>query len=570
MSEDDPTERPDTATFSMFSDEETGPQGDGGYQVLARKYRPRRFEDLIGQEAMVRTLRNAFETDRIAHAFMLTGVRGVGKTTTARLLARALNYRSADTDQPSIMLDPPGEHCEAIMAGRDPDVLELDAASRTGVADMRELLEGARYSPVSARYKVYVIDEVHMLSIAAFNALLKTLEEPPGHVKFIFATTEIRKVPVTVLSRCQRFDLKRLDPAALAQHLGRVAAREGASVSDEGLALIARAAEGSVRDGLSILDQAIVQTSDGGSVSAEAVRDMLGLGDRGRLMDVFDMAVHGRGKEALAEVDDQLLAGAEPLVLLKDLMDICAAVASAQVAGDDYAPAAPSDQVERTRALAQYLTPAQVSRYWQMLLSGYRDTQTAPDTATALRMVVLRLVSAAGLPSPEEAARMIAESAAGAGAGSGGSAGASPSGGGAGPTGFDEVVDRLKARREALLLGEVETYIRPAAAAPGRIECALVDGAPEGLLRRLASFLEEDTGHAWDILQVETTAETLKDRAERVRREKIDAVRAHPKVQSALAALPGAEIVEVRQEGPVEPGNDRGNVIDMDRKRASS
>ena len=567
MSEDDLSQAPDTATVSMFSDAETGPQGEGGYQVLARKYRPRRFEDLIGQEAMVRTLTNAFETDRIAHAFMLTGVRGVGKTTTARLLARALNYRSGERDRPSVTLDPPGEHCEAIMAGRHPDVLELDAASRTGVADMRELLDGARYSPVSARFKVYVIDEVHMLSIAAFNALLKTLEEPPDHVKFIFATTEIRKVPVTVLSRCQRFDLKRLDTQALGEHLGRVAEREGASVSDEGLALIARAAEGSVRDGLSILDQAIVQASEGETVRAEAVRDMLGLGDRGRLMDVFDMAVHARGKDALAELDDQLLAGGEPLVLLKDLLDICAEVASAQVAGEAYAPAAPSDQVERTRALAGSLTPAQAARYWQILLSGYRDTQTAPDTSTALRMVVLRLVAAAGLPSPEDAARMIAETAAG---GSGAGEGAPPGSGGAGPTGFDEVVDRLKARREALLLGEVETYIRPASAVPGRLECALVEGAPDGLLRRLASFLEEDTGHAWDIRQVETRAETLKDRAERIRREKIETVRAHPKVQSALAALPGAEIVEVRQEGPVDPDAGKGNVIGMRPRRASS
>ncbi|MEL6752774.1 MAG: DNA polymerase III subunit gamma/tau, partial [Pseudomonadota bacterium] len=335
----------------MFTDEETGVSQDGeGYQVLARKYRPRRFEDLIGQEAMVRTLRNAFETDRIAHAFMLTGVRGVGKTTTARLLARALNYKTDETNSPSIVLDPPGEHCEAIMAGRHPDVLELDAASRTGVADMRELLDGARYAPVSARYKVYVIDEVHMLSVAAFNALLKTLEEPPGHVKFIFATTEIRKVPVTVLSRCQRFDLKRLDPPALAEHLGRVAEREGAKISEDGLALIARAAEGSVRDGLSILDQAIVQTTDGGEVTGADLRDMLGLGDRSRLLDVFDMAVKGDAKAALAEADDQVHGGADPLVLLKDLLDIAAEVASAQVGGEDYAPAAPKDWIERTRA----------------------------------------------------------------------------------------------------------------------------------------------------------------------------------------------------------------------------
>ena len=285
----------DDATFSMFGEEEMGSaEAKAPYQVLARKYRPKLFSDLIGQEAMVRTLRNAFETGRIAHAFMLTGVRGVGKTTTARLLARAFNYEGADHDGPSLKLDPPGEHCKAIMESRHPDVLELDAASRTGVADMRDLLDGVRYSPQAARYKVYIIDEVHMLSTASFNALLKTLEEPPPHVKFIFATTEIRKVPVTVLSRCQRFDLKRLETAELAAHLAKIAAREGAKISEEGITLIARAAEGSVRDGLSILDQAIVQGLDGGEISGEAVRDMLGLGDRLRLLDVFEYAVTGK------------------------------------------------------------------------------------------------------------------------------------------------------------------------------------------------------------------------------------------------------------------------------------
>ncbi|MEL6322912.1 MAG: DNA polymerase III subunit gamma/tau, partial [Pseudomonadota bacterium] len=294
----------------MFGEAETGGSDDGGYQVLARKYRPKLFSDLIGQEAMVRTLSNAFETGRIAHAFMLTGVRGVGKTTTARLLARALNYRTSDEDAPSLTLDPPGEHCQAIMESRHPDVLELDAASRTGVADMRDLLDGARYAPVSARYKVYIIDEVHMLSTAAFNALLKTLEEPPLHVKFIFATTEIRKVPVTVLSRCQRFDLKRLDPIGLAKHLGRIAEAEGVTVSEEGCALIARAAEGSVRDGLSILDQALVQHVDGETVSAAAVRDMLGLADRSGwdfvaddLIRLSDWAEPDAGRRLWSDVD---------------------------------------------------------------------------------------------------------------------------------------------------------------------------------------------------------------------------------------------------------------------------
>ena len=309
MSDTDSDTERDDATFSMFGDDEAGAR-PRAYEVLARKYRPRRFEDLIGQEAMVRTLSNAFETGRIAHAFMLTGVRGVGKTTTARLLARALNYTSADHDGPSVKLDPLGEHCEAIMASRHPDVLELDAASRTGVADMRDLLDGSRYAPVSAKHKVYIIDEVHMLSNASFNALLKTLEEPPPHVKFIFATTEIRKVPITVLSRCQRFDLKRLESEALSKHLAKVASKEGANVSEEGLALIARAAEGSVRDGLSILDQAIVQALDGDQVTGERVRDMLGLGDRLRLLDAFEFAIQGEAQKAVDEVTEQVRAGA--------------------------------------------------------------------------------------------------------------------------------------------------------------------------------------------------------------------------------------------------------------------
>ena len=558
MSETESPEERDDATFSMFTDEETGaPSKDGGYQVLARKYRPRRFEDLVGQDAMVRTLRNAFETDRIAHAFMLTGVRGVGKTTTARLLARGLNYRSDKVDAPSIQLDPPGEHCEAIMAGRHPDVLELDAASRTGVADMRELLDGARYAPVSARFKVYVIDEVHMLSLAAFNALLKTLEEPPRHVKFIFATTEIRKVPVTVLSRCQRFDLKRLDPPALADHLGKVAGREGTTVSQEGLALIARAAEGSVRDGLSILDQAIVQTTDGGEVTGEAVRDMLGLGDRSRLLDVFDMAVKGEAQSALKEAEDQLHAGADPLVLLKDLLEIAAEVASAQVGGDDYAPAAPKDWIERTRAIAQRLTPAQASRFWQVLLSGYRDTQTAPDTKTAMRMVILRLAAAASLPSPEEAARMVAEAAAS------GLATASKTPGGEGPTSFAGIIDLLTERREVILKSEAETYIRPADIAFGQLRCALEPGAPDDLLRRLALFLERETEMVWQVDLVESASETLKARRARILSEKIEDAARHPTIAAALEALPGARVVDVRQEGPIDTGGAAPNVVDI-------
>ncbi len=547
----------DDATFSMFGEDETGPPS-GGYQVLARKYRPRRFEDLIGQQAMVRTLGNAFETGRIAHAFMLTGVRGVGKTTTARLLARALNHRSDERDGPSIRLDPPGEHCQAIMESRHPDVLELDAASRTGVADMRELLDGVRYAPVSARYKVYIIDEVHMLSTAAFNALLKTLEEPPSHVKFIFATTEIRKVPVTVLSRCQRFDLKRLDVDGLSQHLARVCAQEGAAVAGAGLAMIARAAEGSVRDALSILDQAIVQNP--GEVSAAAVRDMLGLGDRARLLDLFDTATEGDAKSAAGEVIALISDGADPLVLLKDLLDICADVATVQATGEEGGMGAPPDWAARTAAIANRLSPAQAARYWRILLTGYQDAQTAPEADTAARMVVLRLAAAAALPSPEDAARLLV-------AGGASPARAGPEAGAGdpqkGPASFAEIVALMDARREAILSGEASDYVRPIRCRPGELVCALEPGGPPDLLHRIAQFLETATGAPWSVRLGEDAAgsETMKARRRRVQAERIAAAADHPAVRSALALFPNAELVDVRQEAPADAASD--NVVEM-------
>ena len=523
MSDSELPEERDDQTFSMFGEDEAPKSAE--YQVLARKYRPRRFEDLIGQEAMVRTLSNAFETGRVAHAFMLTGVRGVGKTTTARLLARALNYQSDDHDGPSIRLDPKGEHCDAIMASRHPDVLELDAASRTGVADMRDLLDGARYAPVSARHKVYIIDEVHMLSTAAFNALLKTLEEPPPHVKFIFATTEIRKVPITVLSRCQRFDLKRLDAVNLSEHLGRVATHEGAKVSEEGLALIARAAEGSVRDGLSILDQAIVQTMDGEEVTGAAVRDMLGLGDRARLLDAFEKAISGSAAEALAEVKDQIHAGADPAVILKDLMDVCADVSVAQATGGEFQSAGPAEWTQRTLAMAQKLTAAQAARYWQILLSGFNDLQTAPDTATALNMIILRLAAAANLPSPEEAARMIAES--GGAPGKPEQHGMAPSPAG-GLESFAQIVAYLGEHREVNLQVELERYIRPGPVRYGYFSCELEDNAPNDLLARLKAFLERDTGDDWVVEQIRTNAETMRQTEIRTREELFASAAAHP------------------------------------------
>jgi DNA polymerase III subunit gamma/tau len=564
----------------MRSDDSLSAETPGGaYQVLARKYRPRRFEDLIGQEAMVRTLSNAFETGRIAHGFMLTGVRGVGKTTTARLLARALNFEAADAPAkakgkkgkdsaeggPSIHLDPPGVHCEAIMASRHPDVLELDAASRTGVADMRDLLDSSRYGPVSARYKVYIIDEVHMLSTASFNALLKTLEEPPPHLKFIFATTEIRKVPVTILSRCQRFDLKRLDAAALAAHLGRIAKTESADISEEALSLIARAAEGSARDALSLLDQAIVQTPDG-KVSGAAVRDMLGLGDRTRLYDVFEKAITSHAKGALEEIRDQVASGADPATVLKDLMDIAADVSIAQATGEGWAPAGPAEWANRTRALAQRQTPAQAARTWQLLLSGYGDLQVAPDPATALNMIILRLSAAAGLPSPEEAARMIAE-------------GARPPGKDEAPleaspkrpgeiSTFADIVASLAAAREVALQVDTERFIRFASVSTGALSYALAPGAPPGLAGRLKTFLENETGFEWTINEAETSAESMRERERREKAERIADAAGHPFIAATLKALPGAEILDVTDDAaPLENPDAANNVIDLKTRR---
>ena len=378
------------------------------YQVLARKYRPQTFEDMIGQEALVTTLTNAFKVGRVAHAFMLTGVRGIGKTTTARLLARALNYETDTISGPSVDLLSPGTHCASIMASTHMDVLEMDAASRTGVENMREMLDGVRYAPVSARYKVYIIDEVHMLSTGAFNALLKTLEEPPDHAKFIFATTEIRKVPITVLSRCQRFDLRRVDADILAQHLRGIADKEAAKISDEGLALIARAAEGSVRDSLSLLDQAIVQSAaDNSEVSASDVRTMLGLADRVRVVDLFAHAATGDGKAALLEMRAQYDDGADPAIVMRDLLDVCHDVTRAKTLGEHAAFDAASDVVGRLRSLSETLSTGQLTRIWQLLLKAHGDVRMAPVPLAAAEMALLGLSVAGQLPPPEMAAELI-------------------------------------------------------------------------------------------------------------------------------------------------------------------
>jgi DNA polymerase-3 subunit gamma/tau len=405
-----------------------------------------------------------------------------------------------------------------------------------------------------------------MLSNASFNALLKTLEEPPPHVKFIFATTEIRKVPVTVLSRCQRFDLKRLEPAALAMHLGRIAKNEGATVSEEGLALIARAAEGSVRDGLSILDQAIVQTMEGEAVTGAAVRDMLGLGDRGRLMDAFEKAIAGEAKAALEEVQDQVRGGADPAIILKDLLEIAADISIAQATGDDYQPGGPADWVERTRAMAQRLTPAEASRTWQILLSGYNVLQVAPDPATALNMVILRLVASAGLPSPEEAARMIAEGKASPGKPEA-QAEAPPDAGGL--DNFDSILAHLTALREINLQVEMERYVKPGPITYGHFTCELEAAAPPDVLARLKSFLERQTGDDWVVEQIRGGAETVRAAEIRTKEERFAAAAAHPIIAAALNSLPGATIVDVVDEDRASPDipADAENVIDLNSRR---
>ncbi len=578
--EDEAPER-DEDTSDMFGGPpmpETGPapaDQSAAYQVLARKYRPRTFEDLIGQEAMVRTLANAFSSGRIAHAFMLTGVRGVGKTTTARLLARALNYERPGVDRPSVDLGEDGLHCSAIVEGRHMDVLELDAASRTGVDDMRDLLDSVRYAPVEARYKVYVIDEVHMLSKGAFNALLKTLEEPPPHAKFIFATTEIRKVPVTILSRCQRFDLRRVEPAVLVKHLEKVAAKEGALVADEGMALIARAAEGSVRDALSLLDQAIVQVDRGQIVTAEIVRDMLGLADRAATIGLFELMMAGKAGEAITAFRTLYGFGAAPDVVADDLLEHVHAASVAKTLGAD-ALVLPKDQAARLAAVGSETSAGPLSRVWQMLLKAHEEIRRAPDPADAVEMALIRLAYAADLPGPEEALRRLSE---GQSAVPGGSV-PPPSGGGGGggaatarqlapafaqpqsnvrpaPDGaaqaalqtFGDVVALIEAKRDVTLKLDVERYVRPIELKPGQIRFALAEGAPANLAQRLSGKLKEWTGRPW-MMDIATGAEGVETGWEREKREETEVragIEADPFVQAVKEAFPGAELVQIRK-----------------------
>jgi DNA polymerase-3 subunit gamma/tau len=535
------------------------------YTVLARKYRPRAFEDLIGQEAMVRTLTNAFATGRIAHAFMLTGVRGVGKTTTARLLARALNNQTDAIDRPSLALSADGRHDAAIMAGQHMDVMEMDAASHTGVSDIRDILDSVRYAPVEARYKVYVLDEVHMLSTQAFNALLKTLEEPPPHAKFIFATTEIRKVPVTILSRCQRFDLRRVEPEVLVEHLGRVADKEGMRIDQEALALIARSAEGSVRDGLSLLDQALVQADRGETVKAEVVRDMLGLADRSQTIQLFESIMAGRTPEALEGFRTLYGFGADPVQVTNDLLEHCHAASVAKMLGPQ-ATRLPNDQAQKLAALGAAVPAGTLSRAWSMLLKALDEVRRAPNPADAVEMAIVRLAYAADLPGPEEALKRLH-------AGEpilGGPGGGAPRGGGAGggasaqlaarPVAapvppdlqtFDAVVALIGQKREIKLQLDVQQHVKLVSFKPGAIVYESGPNAPADLARRLAGRLKDWTGRTWLVAaNGQGGGETVIEQERRERAQERAEIAADPFVLSVLEAFPGAKIGEIKRPAP--------------------
>jgi DNA polymerase-3 subunit gamma/tau len=558
-------------------------QGPAPYRVLARKYRPQGFEALIGQEAMVKTLTNAFATGRIAHAFMLTGVRGVGKTTTARIIARALNCTGPDGSVAAPTITPCGvcDSCRAIAEDRHPDVMEIDAASNTGVQNVRDVvIEGARYAPISARHKVYIVDEVHMLSTAAFNALLKTLEEPPPHVKFVFATTEIRKVPVTVLSRCQRFDLRRIPAERLTEHFGSVAAQENIAVEDEALRLIARAADGSVRDGLSLLDQAIALAGEG-AVTAEAVRGMLGLADRAQVWDLFEALMAGRIAAALALLGQAHEAGADPAVVVQDLLGVTHAVTRAKlVPAAEEGPALAELEQVRAPELAGRLSVPQLGRAWQMLLKGLAEVGDASDRLAAAEMVLIRLAHVADLPTPGEVVRRLsrgddapsAPAAPPAGRGgvravAGGAvrAEAAPSAAPRPTTaigGLRDVVALAGERREARLAAEIAEFVHLVRLEDGLVEFRPEPDAPRDLAARIAALLTGASGRRWTVaLSAEPGAPTLaeadRDEAAKLRRE----VEAHPLVRAVLEAFPGAVIGEIRRWDAPEAGGPEADMV---------
>jgi DNA polymerase-3 subunit gamma/tau len=566
------------------------------YRVLARKYRPASFDDLIGQEAVVRTVSNAFETGRIPQAWILTGVRGVGKTTTARILARALNYELPDGSikSPTIHMPTLGVHCQAIMESRHMDVLEMDAASHTGVDDVRQINDSVRYAPASARYKVYIIDEVHMLSTAAFNAFLKTLEEPPEHAKFVFATTEIRKVPVTVLSRCQRFDLRRVDADVLMAHLANIAKKENVDAEPEALGIIARAAEGSVRDSLSLFDQAIAHAA--GLVRADAVRQMLGLADRTRVIDLFEQLTRGDIAGAFKEFREQYDTGADPIVVLSDLAEFVNFVTRVKIV-----PATADNvafgETERLRArdFAAKLSMRVLSRMWQMLLKGITEVQAATRPAAAAEMVLVRIAYVADMPTPDEAIRMLEQNG-GASPVIGGaaprSAPAAPSSSVQSPTprtssaprssaepsprpqmteptadaqstaalklsSFAELVALAAEKRDLMTKAALEADIRLVRIEDGRLEVALERSAARTLINDLSRKLEQWTGRRWTVIvSNEAGQPTLRSQAQLKQSERERSAESDPRVKEVLARFPGAKVVEVRKLVPEPPESD--------------
>ncbi|WP_045837168.1 DNA polymerase III subunit gamma/tau [Hyphomicrobium sp. 99] len=572
-----------------------GPEAAKPYVVLARKYRPATFDDLIGQSAMVTTLRNAFASGRIAQGYMLTGVRGVGKTTTARILARALNYEAPGYDKPTIDMPGLGVHCKDIMEGRHPDVLEMDAASNTGVDNIREIIESSQYTPLVARTKVFLIDEVHMLSKGAFNALLKTLEEPPAHVRFIFATTEIRKVPVTVLSRCQRFDLRRVEQPVLAEHFQKIVGAEGASADADALQLIARAAEGSVRDGLSILDQAIAMGE--GHVTAAKVRDMLGLADRARIFDLAECLFRGDVAGALASLASLHRDGAEATEIVSDLAEAVHAIARVKAVGEEPAgEGLTAEEKARLKDLAGRLSMPYLSRAWQMLIKGFEETSRAPNPRVAAEMVLIRLAYTSDLPTPDELIRALGGGAVPARrpalpAGDGGTAdqrGPLNSRAGApvaeftddepaddfgfddgepigddeddgeipsavpvaNPRSFAEVVALASAKRDVKLTIHLEDHVSLVKfdAVAGSIDLFLYPEAPPELANDLREKLNLWTNRRWVVL---LSKEAGSPPIGVVRRQReaaeLESLKAHPAVRAVLEAFPDAKIAEVRR-----------------------
>ncbi len=560
---------------------------DTPYRVLARKYRPAAFAELIGQETLVRTLTNAIEGGRLAHGYLFTGVRGVGKTTTARILARALNCIGAD-GQGGPTISPCGEcePCTAIADDRHVDVLELDAASRTGVDDMRDLIDGVRYRPVSARYKIYIIDEVHMLSKGAFNALLKTLEEPPEQVIFIFATTEIRKVPMTVLSRCQRFDLRRVEAETLGAYLGDIAARESVAATPEALALVARAADGSVRDGLSILDQAIAHS--GGAVEEAALRDMLGLADRAQVFDLFEALMAGESGRALDELARQYGAGVDPVVVLQDLLELSHWLTRVKVVPDATEGVAVAEAERRRGAdLAQRLPMPVLARTWQMLLKGLGEARFAPNPLAAAEMVLVRLAYVADLPAPAAVIKAVqsdggepvsrapvtpapvtvAPSDDGGGGGGATQAALAPVSEHtpqpeleqpSGPTSFEAVVDLVETMGEMLLLSSLRACVHLVDFEPGRIEFRPTGNAPDGLANDLGAKLSRWTGDRWIVVvSGEEGAPTLDEQDAVDHARRIAEVGDHPLVAAVLETFMDAKVTDVRDRpAPATPNSD--------------